>query len=152
MFVNLNPQNSNSSINFSGNYSCSIKNLSSDARGLVESGLKVINDAEKYLQNMQNIKLGKYILSNVEKPSRISPILYANVNGKEITMTKYQDGFNLYLKDGDKGDNLSFWGGDIVEFESSMYPLKASEYKELSGNILQRAETLLKTYLPLFKQ
>lgn len=150
MFISSGMQNSN--VSFSGNYSCHISRLSSDAQGLVESGKKVIGEAEKYLKNMQSIKMGNCTLSNIDKPSRISPILSVKTGGKEVTMTKYQDGFNLHLKDGEMGENLSYWGSDVVEFESSKYPLKASEYKELSGSVLDRAESMLKTYLPLFKQ
>ena len=149
MLNNFNTYNQN--INFNGYYSCNISKLTSDSQSLLSQGEKVIGDAKKYLQSMQSIDFGKYQLSNCEKPSTISPILRAQLENKDLTMSSYyDDGFSLMVKEGPNIDIISLYGGDSIEFESSRYPLKSSEYKNLSGCVLERAEELLKKYLPIF--
>ncbi len=140
----------NSNQNFTGYYSCKIGEFSSESRELAKKGVDVINNAGVYLESLKNINWGKYTLSNVEIPSKISPVLTAKIDDKELRMTKYLDGFNLDIRDGNTADNVSFWGGDTVEFESSHYPLKASEYEVLKGDVLKRADEILKKFLPIF--
>lgn len=149
MLCNLNTNISNT--NFNGCYSCHVRDLTEESRKLLSEGVDVIKDAKTYLENIQQLNCGKYSLSNCEKPSKISPVLTSKVEGKDLQMTAYyNNGFNLMIKDGDDVDVVSLYGGDTVEFESSKHPLKYTEYKNLSGNILQRAEELLKKYLPIF--
>lgn len=140
----------NLAVNFTGCYSCKINSFSKESKDLANKGVEVINDAGKYLESLRNINCGKYTLTNVEVPSKISPVLKATVDDKELSLTKYLDGFNLNVTDGMRADNLSFWGGDIVEFESSHYPLKPSQYKMLEGDVLKRADEILKNFLPIF--
>lgn len=136
--------------NFTGYYSCAIGKLSKEAQEVAEAGYKTLEGAEKYLSDLQNINCGKYILSNSEKPSKISPVLFAKVDGKEVKMTPYYDGYTLSVSDKHDIDIVSLWGGDVVEFESSKHPLKPSQYEDLSGSLLERVNELLKKFLPVF--
>lgn len=144
--------NMNSNLNFTGCYSCKINSFSKESKDLANKGVEVINDASKYLESLRNISFGKYTLTNIETPSKISPILKAKVDNKELSLTKYLDGFNLNVKDGERADNLSFWGGDTVEFESSCFPLKPSQYEVLDGPVLKRADEILKKFLTVFSK
>lgn len=149
MFSNI--QNSN--MNFTGYYYCDLNKLSSEAKNLTEAGTDVIHKAAEILEKMQKINCGNYTISNYEKPKVIKPVLAANVGSDEVVMSPYLDGFHLAVNKGARDENvdvISVWGGDTIEFESSQFPLKANEYKELNGHVLVNVESLIKKYMPVF--
>ncbi len=144
--------NVNQNTNFTGNYSGRLDILSNEARTLAKSGVQAMKDAGEYLSQLQSINKGKYVLSNMAKPSKIVPRLSAKVDDKTVTMMSYSDGFNLQVKNDDHVDLLTVWGGDFIEFESTAFPLKANEFRVLESPLLERVECILKKYMPIFVQ
>jgi len=149
MFSNI--QNSNP--NFTGYYSCKLNKLSGDSQNLAKAGAETMKNAVEMLEKLQKIDCGKYTITNYDKPKAIKPVLSAKSDIAEVKMSPYLDGFHLSISNkinNDGVDIVSVWGGDTVEFESSNFPLKPSEFKELSGHILDSVDSLIKKYMPVF--
>jgi hypothetical protein len=142
----------NSSVNFSGNYSGKICSLSKDSQTLIKRGVEAVNNARKYLTDLQNIDCGGFVLSNSEKVATIRPVLKSGDGEKQVVLSSFNDGFNLLVSDksGSEVSLINVLGGDVVEFESSKYPLKSKDFKPLDGEILKTAEHIIKKYIPLF--